>query len=68
MRGGRKLLSGDDSSKFMIQGEMEKSHRYAYSVHAKGGGRKTTKWRKNNKFMIQEETENIKEWQVYSSY
>ena len=46
---------------------MEKSHRYAYSVHAKGGRRKTTNWR-NNKFMIQEETENIKEWQVYSSY
>ena len=36
--GGRKLLSGDDSSKFMIQGEMEKSHRYAYSDHCKGGG------------------------------
>ena len=42
--GGRKLLSGDDSSKFMIQGEMEKNHRYDYSVHAKGGGgRKTIK-------------------------
>ena len=31
------------------------------------GGRKTTTWRNNNKFMIQEETENIREWQVYSS-
>ena len=68
MRVGRKLLSGDDSSKFMIQGEMEKSHWYAYCVYSKGGGRKTTTWRNNNKFMIQEETENIKEWQVYSSY
>ena len=58
--GGRKLLSGDDMSKFMIHGVMEKSHWYAYSVHSKGGrGRKTTTWRSNNKFMIQEGTENI---------
>ena len=37
-------------------------------VFMQGGGRKTTNWKNNNKFMIQEETENIKEWQVYSSY
>ena len=36
--GRRKLLSEDDSSKFMIQGEMEKSHWYAYCVYAKGEG------------------------------
>ena len=36
----------------MIQGEMEKSHWYAYCVYAKGGGRKTITWRTNNKFMI----------------
>ena len=49
----------------MIQGEMEKSHWYTYSVHSKGGG-KTTTWRSNKKFMIQGETENIGGWQAYS--
>ena len=36
-------------------------------VFMQGGGAGTTNWRNNNKFMIQEETENIREWQVYSS-
>ena len=60
-------MSADDCSKFMIQGKWKKVIGMPIVFIQRGGGWKTTTWRSNNKFMIQEETENIGEWQAYSS-